>query len=360
MERLKKQRLNKGRYIRQTLLSEIGEAGQEKLLAAHVAVVGCGGLGSIAAPYLAGAGVGKLTLIDGDSPHISNLHRQVFFSSDNGSQTKSEVMAQHIQSLNPEIEVTVRSQMLDKASIRECLHDVDVVLECTDNIQTKYLVNDYCALHRLPMVYGAIHKYDGYVSFFENTDSGSVHLRDVFPEPNEDIPTCSEVGVFGSLAGLIGLMQANEAIKFISRAGECLIGKLLTYNILRNEQMKISLKKTFMHDLDSIFSRSSYLTRNTCNPHEITLEQLIDQRDNYDLISILEDYEHRSIDQEVKRMPLSTLDIKNFRLGIEKPLVFYCMSGVRSGNLVNQIKSTLPDAEIYSLRGGLKAFKEKP
>ena len=349
--------MNKDRYIRQTLLDAIGDGGQDKLLAAHVVVVGCGGLGSIAAPYLAGAGVVELTLIDGDIPHVSNLHRQVFFESKSSSSSKAQVLANHIQKLNPDVKLRVVSQMLSKDTIHDLIVQADVVLECTDNIHVKYMVNDYCAIHNIPMVYGAIHKYDGYVSFFENKDTQSIHLRDVFEEPNEDIPSCSEVGVMGTLAGVIGLMQANEAIKYISGAGQCLVGTLLTYNILNNDQMKLRLKKTYAKDLNVVFQNSSYIAEQVCATYEITIEEVLQRREEFELISILEDHEHENIDADVLHQRLSQMDSKSWQPS-NKPTVFYCMSGVRSGKLVNEILSVHPNELVLSLANGLKAFKK--
>jgi len=339
--------LKDNRYIRQTLLDAIGEKGQEKLLSSHVVVVGCGGLGSIAAPYLAGAGVGKLTLIDGDKPDVTNLHRQVFFATEKVAMTKSSVLAMHILKLNP--------NMIAKDMIKDLLSNADVVLECTDNIQVKYMVNDFCALHNIPMVYGAIHKYDGYVSFFENKNKDSIHLRDIFAEPNNDIPSCSEVGVMGTLAGMIGLMQANEAIKYISGAGQVLNSTLLTYNILQNDQLKLRLKKTFQKDLEEIFNDNNYISEQLCSSIEISLEEVMSKRDDFELVSILEGHEHEDIDADVLHSPLSQMDSKSW-VPSKKFTVFYCMSGIRSGKLVNEILSLHPNVEVLSLAGGLRYF----
>ncbi|MDF1697496.1 MAG: HesA/MoeB/ThiF family protein [Saprospiraceae bacterium] len=349
--------MNNKRYIRQTLLNKFGEVGQERLIAAHVVVVGCGGLGSIAAPYLAGAGVGKLTLVDGDIPHVSNLHRQVFFKTEQTKSTKSEELARHIVELNPEIEVRVVAEMLRKDTMADVLQDANVVLECTDNIQVKYMVNDFCALLHIPMVYGAIHKYDGYVSFFENMDASSIHLRDIFAEPNDDIPSCSEVGVMGTLAGVIGLMQANEAIKYISGAGECLQGVLLTYGILGNDQMKLKLKKTYHEDLQKVYESSTYIAEQVCASYEVTLGEVLQNREVFQVISILEDHEHEAIDNSVDRIPLSTFEVNQWQEEQNKRTVFYCMSGMRSGKLVNEILSVNPTSQVFSLAGGLKYFK---
>jgi len=348
--------MSDNRYIRQTLLDQIGGQGQQKLLSAHVVVIGCGGLGSIAAPYLAGAGVGKITLVDADQPHVSNLHRQVFFEDSSDTQTKSKALAKHIERLNPTIEVIVVEQMVTKKNIEEIIKKATVVLECTDNIQTKYLVNDYCHIQSIPLVYGAIHKYDGYISLFANTDKNSIHLRDIFAVPNEDIPTCSEVGVMGSLAGLIGILQVNEAIKYITGAGTPLVDQLLTYNILDNTQMKLKLKKSYENDVAAIYQVSSYLSKTNCDITEITIGQLQQNRLKYELISILEDYEHKDIDDDVEHIPLSTIHPEELVEDLEVPTVFYCTTGKRSAVLVRMMKAIDPEIEIYSLKRGVKGI----
>ncbi len=345
------------RYARQLILDAIGEAGQQKLLESTVCVVGCGGLGSIAAPYLAGSGVGTLILVDADAPDESNLHRQVFYHVHHASQSKAAYLAEHIAKMNPEIEIQVFSEFIQKDNIDKIIASSDLVLECTDQIMTKYLLNDYCHLHHIPMVYGAIHKYDGYVSFFDNASDDSIHLRDIFPEPNTNIPSCSEVGVLGTLAGIIGLMQANEAIKYLSSCGTLLTGTLLHYNALSNDQMKLKLVKNYQEDLSKVYQSASYTSFQCSAMHELTVADLQTNRTDYNLISILEDDEHLAIDSSVLRMPLSDFKSDQFRQENGKAVVFYCMSGKRSGALINRLLQENQSAEIYSLKGGLQAWQ---
>jgi len=351
--------MGNNRYIRQTLLSKIGEKGQDLLTNSTVAIVGCGGLGSIAGPYLAGAGVGHLILIDGDVPDLTNLHRQVFFSEDIDHRTKAAVLSAHISKLNSDIKLTVIDAMISKENIDDLLQSADIVLECTDNVQAKYLVNDYCNISNIPMVYGAIHKYDGFLSLFENKDEHSIHLRDIFPVPNTDIPSCSEVGVLGTIAGMIGLMQSNEAIKYITKIGECMIGRLLSYDILTNNQMKLKLKKSYTQNMNDLYSQSAYQMDVSCTINEISYQEIIKNRNEFELISILPDNEHRNIDDEVIRMPLNEIDIDNWSPISGKPHVFYCISGKRSSGLVNLLESVRRDVEVFSLIGGLRGVKGK-
>lgn len=347
------------RYIRQRLLDEVGDKGQAKLSAAHITIIGCGGLGSVAAPYLAGAGIGKLTLIDGDRPDVSNLHRQVFFGESETSKSKAQLLADHILKLNSDVEVIVVDEMITKRNIESLIKGVSIILECTDNIQTKYLVNDFCHMHYIPLVYGAMHKYEGYVSFFENESKDAVHLRDIFANPNEDIPTCAEVGVMGTLAGIIGLMQANEAIKFIAGAGGTLRNQLLTYNILYNDQLKLKLKKSYKNNVAAIYQVSSYQSKSSCQKSEISNYDLMANRSDYHLVSILEDYEHKDMDQFVEHIPLSTIHPEELVEDIEGPTVFYCTTGKRSASLVRMMKAIDSNLEIYSLTGGLKILDSK-
>ena len=349
--------MNPSRYKRQISLDKLGLAGQNKLADSTMVVVGCGGLGSIAAPYLAGAGVGKLILIDGDIPDVSNLHRQVFYEEKEGTLTKSEALAEHINRLNSDVEVVTHLVMMSKDNITEFITGADLVLECTDDIMTKYLVNDACHILGISVVYGAIYKYDGYVSLFSNSSPDDIHLRDIFPEPQVDLPTCSDVGVMNTLAGMIGLLQANEALKYIIGIESTLINKLLSYNILTNEQLIIKLKTTWKGSLKEVYASSSYLNKiDLCTQKEISWYEYLDATD-YDLISILENDEHVSLNNAGIHQPLSSLDINTYELGNRKTL-YYCQSGKRSQNWVNQVLQKFPNALVYSLKGGLNAVPQ--
>ncbi len=342
------------RYDRQFSLDIIGTKGQKKLLDSKVVIVGCGGLGSPAAAYLAGAGIGHLVLIDGDKPSISNVHRQVFFTGKE-TQSKAEVLKQYINELNAEIKVEAYSQMLSKENISVLISSASIVLECTDHIYTKYLVNDYCHLNRIPVVYGAIYKYEGYISTFENKTNQSIHLRDLFPEPNLELPTCAEVGVMNSIAGIIGLLQANETLKWILNIGDRLIDKLLTYHVLTNEQLIVRLKKAYDEDMNIVYSKNTYQDPRNCLLHEIEYSTLVSFRDKYRLVSIMEEYEHQAIDNEVIHLPMDLLEIDYFKSTDKaKQTVLYCATGNRSNQMVTFFLDKDPTLKILSLKGGLQ------
>ncbi len=344
------------RYIRQTILPFIGNKGQSKLLESHICIIGCGGLGNVVAPYLAGAGIGKLTLVDGDRPDKTNLHRQIIFS-ENELNAKSQALATHCRRLNSGIDIVTFEEMISKENIKNIIDGAHLVVECTDDIMAKYLVNDYCHLHHIPMVYGAIHKVEGYVSVFENTTFDSIHLRDVFPRINTQIPSCSEVGVINTIAGMIGILQANEVLKYILNIGSPLIGKMLSYNILYNEQIIIKLKKIFNQDIHQIFQNYDYQMTSCPAKREISFEDILQNRSAFKIISILENWEHTPIDEQVIHIPLQKISTQS--LSAEgKTIVFYCMSGKRSSILVDQILKSNPDANVWSLKGGLLAVKK--
>lgn len=349
--------MNSKRYIRQESLNEIGKEGQVKLAKARIAIIGCGGLGSIAAPYLAGAGVGHLVLIDGDAPELSNLHRQVFFTGkEKGS--KAEVLAAHIAESNPEIIIEHHSVMLYKTNIASLITEVDLVLECTDDMMCKYLVNDWCHLNRIPLVYGAIFKTEGYLSLFSNHDNKDIHLRDIFPVPDLSVPSCSEVGVINTIAGLIGILQANEALKYILGNRENLSGWFLTYDVMTTEQLKLKLKKTWEGDMQDLYLRENYDGVNCNVVPELSINEVLENMNEYLLISILELGEHQAIHSKCLHQPLSKWE-QNAWVKNEKPQVYYCISGKRSSNLVNSILDQNPTANVFSLKGGLRTFLEK-
>ena len=344
------------RYSRQTILPEIGEDGQRKLSSSHIAIVGCGGLGAIAAAYLAGAGVGQLTLIDGDVPDVSNLHRQVFYTAED-KLPKVEHLQTRLHALNPEIKINISSARLSKANIDGLLTGIDLVLECTDDQMCKYLVNDFCALEGISMIYGAIHKYEGYISLFRNEQEEDIHLRDIFPVPDLNIPVCSEVGVLSTVAGLIGVLQANEAMKYILEIGDSLNGKLLTYDILSARQMILTLKKNYKEELDDVYESNDYLTPACGLVQEIDIEQVLKEKEGIQIISVMANGEHQAIVEDCMHILESDLELEQLDRD-KKKVVLYCRVGRVSKIVANRLLLEDPTLMIYSLQGGYRAFQK--
>ena len=221
----------RARYQRHLALSEIGAAGQEKLKAARVLVVGAGGLGSPAALYLAAAGCGTLGLLDCDRVELSNLQRQVLFDSSGIARSKAEAGRERLASLNPEIRVVAHALELKAANVRALFKDYDLVLDGTDRLATRYLVNDACVILGLPLVSAAIHRFEGQVMTY--VPGRGPCYRCVFPQaPAGVVANCAQAGVLGVLPGVLGTLQATEAIKLITGVGDPLLGRLLTYDAL--------------------------------------------------------------------------------------------------------------------------------
>ena len=221
----------RARYQRHLALSEIGAAGQEKLKAARVLVVGAGGLGSPAALYLAAAGCGTLGLLDCDRVELSNLQRQVLFDSSAIARSKAEAGRERLASLNPEIRVVAHALELKAANVRALFKDYDLVLDGTDRLATRYLVNDACVILGLPLVSAAIHRFEGQIMTY--VPGRGPCYRCVFPQaPEGGVANCAQAGVLGVLPGVLGTLQATEAIKLITGVGDALTGRLLTYDAL--------------------------------------------------------------------------------------------------------------------------------
>jgi molybdopterin/thiamine biosynthesis adenylyltransferase len=222
------------RYSRHLLLPEVGAAGQIALGRARVVLIGAGGLGSPAALYLAAAGLGALTLIDDDKVERSNLQRQVLHADARIGMAKTESARQTLNGLNPRVRIVAHEQRLRAENVEELIRGHDAVIDGADNFPTRYLLSAACLRLKLPLVYGAVHRFTGQVSVFDARRADSPCYRCLFPEPPaaQDAPNCAEAGVLGVLPGIIGLLQANEAIKLILGVGAPLIGRLLCFDAL--------------------------------------------------------------------------------------------------------------------------------
>jgi molybdopterin/thiamine biosynthesis adenylyltransferase len=230
------------RYSRHILLDEIGIEGQQKLLAAHALVIGAGGLGSPAAMYLASAGVGRITLVDNDTVDLTNLQRQIAHTTGRVGQSKAESARITLQQINPEITVTALNERVDDARLAALVADADVVLDCTDNFATRHAVNRACVASRKPLVSGAVIRFDGQISVFDPRSAEQPCYSCLFPQDQkfEDV-ACSTMGVFAPLVGVVGAMQAAEALKLLMDVGGSLAGRLLMLDGLRMEWTSIAV-----------------------------------------------------------------------------------------------------------------------
>lgn len=225
------------RYARHIVLADVGGPGQQKLKNASVAVIGVGGLGSPAIQYLSAAGIGKLRLVDGDTVSLSNLQRQVIHDTEDVGTLKVESAAMAVARLNPHVTVEPIAARLDRNNAAKLIDGTDLVLDCTDNFAARYLISDQCFHSRKPLITAAVGQFDGSITTlkpYEKSPDGKPNptWRCLFPEPPPDglLPTCAEAGILGALVGVVGAMQALEAIKEIVGIGEGLVGRLLLYD----------------------------------------------------------------------------------------------------------------------------------
>ena len=219
------------RYSRHLLLEEIDVAGQEKLLSSHALVIGAGGLGSAAAPYLAAAGIGHITLMDHDQVELTNLQRQIMHTEKSIGKSKVDSGKKFLQQLNAGIQIETIEAKATAALLDDLLPSVDVVLDCTDNFATRHLINASCVKHHAPLVSGSALRFDGQISVFDPRNATSPCYACIFsPDENFEEVSCSSMGIFSPLVGIIGAMQAAQAIQVLIGFGEALIGRMLLWN----------------------------------------------------------------------------------------------------------------------------------
>lgn len=231
------------RYNRQIMLPQIGYEGQLKLLAAHVLIMGLGGLGSPVAMYLAAAGVGKLTLVDFDEVDLSNLQRQIVHRTENIKQAKVASAKHNLLQLNPEITINTVNEKLDQDALNKLIATSHVVVDATDNFDTRFAINRGCVQHKVPLVSGAAIRFEGQVSVFDSRNANNPCYRCLYDENGTTEETCSTNGVISPMVGIIGSIQALEAIKLITGTGETLTGKLLLCDGLHQEWRSMRLSK---------------------------------------------------------------------------------------------------------------------
>ena len=233
------------RYSRQIILKKIGVVGQRKLLQSNVLIVGAGGLGSPISIYLAALGIGKIGIIDKDRVEISNLSRQIIFSTNDLKKNKSSVAINRLRKINPDIKLHSFNKRLTKKNINQIAKNFDLIVDGSDNFRTRFLINDYCLKNRKILVSGAISKFDGQVYTFNFSKKKSPCLRCFVPkmQSNPDVDNCEYEGVLGSLAGIIGTIQANEVVKEILEIGDTLCGYILIIDALKLTFRKVKLNK---------------------------------------------------------------------------------------------------------------------
>jgi molybdopterin/thiamine biosynthesis adenylyltransferase/rhodanese-related sulfurtransferase len=341
------------RYSRQVILPEIGLPGQEKLKQAKVLMIGAGGLGCPVLQYLIAAGLGHIGIVDDDVADLSNLHRQILYTTADVGKYKAEVAKEKLSILNPYTHISAFIERFTAANAEAICKDYDLVIDGSDNFGTRYLVNDTCVALNKPLVFGSIFKFEGHVSVFNYQDGPD--YRDVFPEapPTDEVPNCAEIGVLGVLPGIIGTYMANEAIKIICGIGETLSGRLMTINALDNSTTIFKVKK------QKKAAKTIATTTQTSTPtsvNEITMDELnswlTERPDDIYLVDVRETYEFEDYNIGGVNIPLYELQEHIGELPQHKKLVLCCQTGQRS-KMAIQLLSPAFKGEMYSLKNGI-------
>lgn len=358
------------RYSRQLVLPELGREGQQKLKGSSVVVVGAGGLGIPASVYLAAAGVGRVGIVDGDAVEKSNLHRQTIYTDEDVGRPKSAVAAERLRGVNPHAVVEPHETKLTSANAVEILNGYDVVVDCTDNFPARYLINDACVLLGKPDVYASIFRFDGQASVF-HARTGPCY-RCLFPEPPppESVQDCAVAGVLGVLPGIMGSIQAVEALKLILGQGEPLRGRLLLFNATDMSFNELRFKKNdgcpvcgknpvirSLIDYDAFCGLGFPPTVKEIEPVE--LKRLIDRKSEITVLDVREVFERDLCRIEGSVLiPLGELPQRIRELDRTADTVVYCHLGVRSARAVKLLSSE-GFSRVRNLKGGIRGWAEE-
>jgi sulfur-carrier protein adenylyltransferase/sulfurtransferase len=362
------------RYSRHLIMPEVGMEGQKKLKAARVLTIGAGGLGSPLALYLAAAGVGRLGIVDFDVVDFTNLQRQIIHSTENVGRSKLESARERIAQINPYVQVEGYETALTSENALEILEPYDVVVDGTDNFPTRYLVNDACVLLGKPNVYGSIFRFEGQASVFY-AKQGPCY-RCLYPEPPPPglVPSCAEGGVLGVLPGVIGVIQAIEAVKLIIGKGDSLIGRLMLFDALKMQFRELKLRKNpdcpicgtnptihALIDYQEFCGVGHQPEVQVGSEYEITpleLKARMDRGDEFVLVDVREPEEYAIARIPGSRLvPLRTVPERINELSSADDIVVHCRSGVRSAQAVDFMKQA-GYRRVKNLVGGILRWSD--
>jgi molybdopterin/thiamine biosynthesis adenylyltransferase/rhodanese-related sulfurtransferase len=353
------------RYARQTILNEVGSSGQKALASAKVLIVGVGGLGSPVSLYLAAAGIGELGLVDGDHVSLSNLARQILFASDEAGLLKTNAARERLMRLNPDCQVRTYPEYLSEANALRIAEPYDIIVDASDNFETKYLLNDLAVKLGKPLVYGAILRWQGQAAVF--WASHGPCYRCLFPKPPEDyVPNCAEAGVLGALAGVIGSLQAVEVLKLALaksdqgwQLDESLIGRFMTFDAKTFQQKIMRLPKD--PDCPACSIRPEDLRLPVTKVAISCAAGAFDHENwqDYEFIDVREaDEWARGYIPDATLWPLSRMKQGHFpEQNIKRPTILYCQSGFRSQLAMNYVRDAGWDlSSVQDLPGGFAAW----
>ncbi|MEA5256798.1 molybdopterin-synthase adenylyltransferase MoeB [Arcicella aquatica] len=346
------------RYNRQIILPEIGLAGQQQLNDAKVLVIGAGGLCCPILQYLVAAGVGNIGIVDADVVSISNLQRQILYTTADIDKKKVEVAKERLLAINPNVNIQTFPVNLSADNALELFAKYDIIVDGSDNFATRYLVNDASVILNKPFVSGSIFKFEGQVSVFNFQDGPTYRCLYAEPPTAGSVPNCAEIGVIGTLAGIIGTMQAAEVIKMITGAGEVLSGKLLMFDMLTMRSQIIKFKaipenKQIKNLVDYQILCGDFPVENSNVIDIQRLEQWIAEQRDFQLIDVRNPHEFERDNIGGINIPLDDLLESIDEINLEKTIVFCCQTGLRSAKAIELLKSVSIEGTFLNLSGGI-------
>jgi sulfur-carrier protein adenylyltransferase/sulfurtransferase len=362
------------RYSRHLIMPEVGMEGQQKLKAAHVLCIGAGGLGSPLALYLGAAGVGTLGIVDFDVVDYTNLQRQIIHTTADVGRKKLDSATEKLKAINPFLNIRTFETKLTSENALEIFADFDIIADGTDNFPTRYLVNDACVLTGKPNVYGSIFRFEGQASVFATKEGPCYRCLYPAPPPPGLVPSCAEGGVLGILPGLVGVIQATEAIKLILGKGEPLISRLLLIDALGMKFRELKLRKnpdcpvcgthptvTRLIDYNEFCGIRGEETPVTSNVPEMQVEELkrtLDAGEDIFVLDVREPHEYQICNIGGHLIPLGDLPKRVHELDSSREIVAHCRSGVRSAKAVDFLRQT-GFRKVRNLAGGILAWADR-
>jgi len=364
------------RYSRHLMMPEVTPEGQRRLKAARVLCIGAGGLGSPAALYLAAAGVGTIGIVDFDDVDLSNLQRQILHGTKDIGRPKLESARDRLRDINPEIDIELHECRFSSENASQLVAQCDVVVDGSDNFPTRYLSNDVCVFARKPNVYGSVFRFEGQTTVFAPHLTGPCY-RCLFPEPPppDTVPNCAEAGVLGVLPGIIGMLQAIEAIKLIVGIGEPLIGRLLHFDALKVKFRELNLRRDrecpVCGENPTIFSPIDYeqfcgIRPRPARDHDghpaISVHELkrkMEGNGGFTIVDVREEFEYEIARiEDSKLIPLGELPARLDELQQDEEIVLLCKSGARSAHAAELLRAA-GFTRAYNLEGGIDAWADK-
>jgi sulfur-carrier protein adenylyltransferase/sulfurtransferase len=357
------------RYRRQIVLPEVGEEGQAKLGHARVLVVGAGGLGSPVALYLAAAGVGTIGIVDHDVVQRSNLQRQVLYADADVGKKKAEVAAKRLLAMNPGIKVTAYGFKCDALTAMQLMRGFDLVADCTDNFPSRYLVNDAAVLSGKPVVCGSLYRFEGQVSVFGLVGGPCYRCAYPVPPSAEIAPNCTEAGILGSLAGIVGSIQATEILKLILAAPTSLAGRVMLFDGWSATSQEIIVRRNpacphcgdhpTIHTLTEVEESCAENSEGDAMENaDVTVQELkkrMDAGEHLHLVDVRERWEYAICNLGGDLVPLRELESRASELRREQEIIVYCHHGVRSASAVALLRH-LGFPRVRNLAGGIDAW----